>query len=81
MSQQQPIPFLPKSESDALALEIAKAFGDEVSLPLYRRTCLTHERTAIYKAYHEALKIPSYRLRKPRRAIFLHILKKYDSQE
>jgi hypothetical protein len=80
MTETKPIPFIPKTSSDALALEIAKAFGDEIRLPFYRQICYAHDHSLVYKAYREALNVPTYRIKKSRRAIFIHILRNHGQQ-
>ena len=78
MTSTLPIPFIPKNAADALALEIARSFGDETHLSLYRQVCATHNRSLVYRAYREALDMPAERVRKSRRAIFFFIVHQYD---
>lgn len=80
MTTTQPIPFIPKSAADALALQIAQSFGDERRLPLYRKVCGAYDRSLVYRAYREALEIPAERVKKSRRAIFLYILHDYANE-
>jgi hypothetical protein len=78
MTDTRPIPFVPDTAADALALEIAEAFGDTTRLFLYRRVCATHDRSVVHKAFREAMEIPAHQVRKSRPAIFFAILCAYD---
>lgn len=80
MTTSRPIPFIPKTAADALALEIARAFGDEVRLPFYRQVCAAHSNGLVYRAYREALAMPSYQIKKSRRALFIYLIRQYDHQ-
>ena len=80
MSTTLPIPFVPKSAADALALQIAQSFDDEERLPLYQRACATHNQSLVYRAYREALQVPAEKVRKSRRAIFFFILHTYEDK-
>lgn len=76
----KPIPFEPKTPSDALALEIARAFGDEIRLPLYRQICSAHEHSVVYRAYRTVLRTPLSKIKKSRCALLIYLLRKYDSK-
>lgn len=78
MTTPHPVPFIPKTSADALALEIARAFGDELRLPLYRQVCAAHNRFVVYRAYRETMAVPAHQVKRSRRAIFFFILHAYD---
>lgn len=80
MNDNNPIPFVPKTASDALAFEIAKAFNDQVRLPLYQQICSAHDHSIVYRAYRFALRVPEYKIKKSRRALLIYLLRKYDSK-
>lgn len=80
MTPNRPIPFIPKTAADALALEIARAFSDEVRLPFYRQVCTAHSNGLVYRAYREALAMPSHQIKKSRRALFIYLIRQYDHQ-
>lgn len=73
----KPIPFVPKTPKDALALEIARAFGDEIRLPYYRELCNANPYPLVYRAYRDVMAVPAYRIKKSRRALFVFILHAY----
>lgn len=73
----QAIPFTPKTPKDALALEISRAFADEIRLPFYREVCSAHPYPLVYRAYRDVMAIPAHQVRKSRRALFLFILHSY----
>ena len=79
MQNPKPIPFEPKTPSDALALEIATAFGDQAHLPLYRQICSAHNHSNVYRAFKDTLRIPIHKIKRSRRALFIYLLKKYES--
>lgn len=74
----KPIPFMPKTPKDGLALEIAQSFNDEVRLPLYRQICSVHEYSIIFRAYRLVLRMPENKIKKSRRALLIYLLRKYD---
>jgi hypothetical protein len=76
----KPIPFTPRSASDALALEIAQAFKDEIRLPLYRQLCSAHNHSLVFRAFRDTMRIPIFRVKKSRCALFIYLLKKYDQK-
>jgi len=80
MSNLKPIDFIPQTPADALALEIAKAFDDEIRLPLYRQICSAHEQSIVFRAYRLVLRMPSNKIKKSRRALLIYLLRKYDQQ-
>lgn len=80
MTPNRPIPFIPKTAADALALEIARAFGDEVRLPFYRQICAAHDHSLVYRAYREALVMPEHQIKKSRRALFIYLIRHHDNQ-
>jgi len=78
MNDPRPIPFIPNTPADALALEIARSFNDEVRLPLYRQICSAHDHTVVFRAFREALRTPLSKIKKSRRALLIYLLRKYD---
>lgn len=78
MTAYHPIPFIPKTPADALALDIARAFGDTTHLPHYLRVCATHDRSVVYRAFREAMEVPAHQVKRSRPAIFFFILHAYD---
>jgi hypothetical protein len=80
MSNPKSLKFIPKTPADALALEIAKAFDDEVRLPLYRQICLAHEQSIVFRAYRNVLQTPLNKIKKSRRALLIYLIRKYDPQ-
>lgn len=80
MQNLKPIPFEPKTPSDALALEIASSFNDEIRLPLYRQICAAHDQSVVYRAYRHVLRMPESKIKKSRRALLIYLLRKYDSK-
>jgi hypothetical protein len=80
MINPKPLKFIPKTPADALALEIAKAFNDEVRLPLYRQICSAHEQSIVFRAFRIALRTPLSKIKKSRRAFLIFLLRKYDSE-
>lgn len=80
MTPNRPIPFIPRTAADALAVEIARAFGDEVRLPFYRQVCAAHNRSLVYRAYREALVMPEHQIKKSRRALFIYLIRHHDNQ-
>ena len=80
MTIPKPLTFIPKTPGDALALEIAKSFNDEVRLPLYRQICSVHDHTIVFRAYRAVFGIPANKIKKSRRALFIYLLRKYDTK-
>lgn len=80
MINPKPIDFIPQTPADALALEIAKAFDDEIRLPLYRQICSAHEQSIVFRTYRLVLRMPSNKIKKSRRALLIYLLRKYDQQ-
>jgi len=80
MNNYKPIPFIPQTPADALALEIAQSFNDEVRLPLYRQICSAHEHSIVYRAYRLVLRMPESKIKKSRRAYLIYLLKKYEAK-
>ena len=80
MINSKPLRFIPQTPADALALEIAKAFDDEVRLPLYRQICSAHEQSFVFRAYRIALRTPLNKIKKSRRALLIYLIRKYDQQ-
>jgi len=80
MTTSQPIPFIPKTAADALALEIAQAFSDEARLPFYRQVCAAHDRSVVYRAFRETLDMPVAHIKKSRKALFIYLLRSYDQK-
>ena len=80
MTTTQPVPFIPKTNADALALEIAQSFKDEIRLEMYRRVCVSREHSVVYKAFRETMAIPAHQVKKSRPAIFFFILHAYDKE-
>jgi hypothetical protein len=81
MSNSKAIKFEPKTPSDALALEIAKSFGDEIRLPLYRQICAAHNHSNVYRAFKDALRTPIHKIKKSRRALLIYLLRKYEPKD
>lgn len=81
MKELKPIKFEPKTPSDALALEIATAFGDQAHLPLYRQICSAHNHSHVYWAFKDALRTPIRKIKKSRRALFIYLLRKYEPKD
>ena len=73
--------FKPENKSDLLAFEIARAFGDEAHLPLYRQICSAHNHSHVYCAFKDALRTPLHKIKKSRRALFIYLLKKYEPKD
>jgi|GEM_PF-4913481 len=69
------IPFEPKTRADTLALEIAREFADEPHLPAYRSICATHDETLVRRAFSHVKAMPENKIKKSRRALFIHIVK------
>lgn len=80
MGESKPLRFIPHSAADALALEIATAFNDEVRLPFYRQVCCANPQAIVYRAFRAAQSMPSWRIKKSRRALFTYLLHKYAHQ-
>lgn len=78
MTSTRPIPFIPKTQADALALEIAREFGDEVRLSFYRQVCSAHTHAIVYRAFRAAQSTPPWRIKKSRRALFIYLIHKYE---
>ena len=76
----KPVPFTPRTPADALALEIAQSFHDEVRLPLYRQICSGHDYSIVYSAYRHVLRMPESKIKKSRRAYLIYLIKKYDAK-
>jgi len=81
MQDSKPIRFEPKTPADALALEIARSFGDETRLLLYRQICAAHNHSNVYRAFKDALRTPMHKIKKSRRALFIYLLKKYEPKD
>lgn len=81
MTDFHPMPFIPKSASDALALEIAASFRDLARLPIYREICSAHDHAFLRRILKETMKTPAYKIKKSRRALFIYLLRKYEPQD
>ena len=81
MNSTRPIPFIPGNPTDALALEIAREFGDEVRLSFYRQICSAHPHAIVYRAFRAALSTPPWRIKKSRRALFIYLIRKYEEPD
>lgn len=77
----RPIPFIPRTPADALAVEITRAFNDESRLSFYRQICAGHEHSVVYRAFRETMAIPADQVKRSRRALFLFILHSYDQDD
>jgi hypothetical protein len=81
MSNSKPIPFIPQTPADALALEIAQSFKDEVRLPLYRQICSAYDHSFVYRVFRQSLRTPESKIKKSRRALLIYLLRKYEDKE
>jgi len=57
----QAVPFTPKTEGERLALDIARTFNDEASLPKYLRLCADHDLEIVRRVFNEVQRIPRRR--------------------
>jgi hypothetical protein len=73
----RPVPFVPKTKEDQLALDIARAFNDEKHLPMYRFFCGKYHDSVIRKAFSEAKSYPEEKINKSRPALFIYLIKKH----
>ena len=80
MDEGKPLRFIPRTAADALALEIASAFNDEARLPFYRQICCANPLAIVYRAFRATQSMPSWRIKKSRRALFIYLLHKYAHQ-
>ena len=81
MTMTVPVPFVPQNRRDALMLEIARAFNDEERLPDYQRVCAGVPFQLVFRAYREAMSVPSHQVRKSRRAIFFFIVHSLENDQ
>ena len=81
MNNYKAINFIPRNPTDALALEIARAFGDEIRLPFYKQVCSTHNHSHIYRAFKDTLRTPLHKIKKSRRALFIYLIRKYEPKD
>ncbi len=80
MTEGRPIRFIPHSAAEALALEIASAFGDETRLPVYLRFCREYPSAIVYRAFRAAQSMPAWRITKSRPALFFYLVRTYAHQ-
>ena len=71
------VPFTPKTEGDRLAMEIARSFNDETSLPKYQQLCASHDPVIVKRVFLEVQRIPLERIKRSRGALFTYLVKKY----
>ena len=74
---QQAVPFTPKTEEERLALEIARAFNDEASLPKYLRLCADHDLEIVRRVFNEVQRIPQEKIKKSKGALLTYLVNKY----
>ena len=80
-NSQKAIPFEQKTESDKLALKIARTFNDEKHLPMYRFFIEKYGEKLIRKAFDEVESVPSVKIKKSRTALFIFLLRKYANKK
>ncbi len=68
---------IPKTEQEELALEIARALGEEQFLPIYRSFVHRYPEEVVRHAFRETMEFPQEKIRKTRGAVFNYLLKKY----
>jgi hypothetical protein len=73
----KPIPFVPKTEADLLALDIARAFHDETHLPTYQFFCEKYDLSLLRRALSETMQTPLSRIRTSRFALFQYLVRKH----
>lgn len=66
---------------DALAQEIARAFGEEAQLQLYQTCCRKYPLRLIFRAYAEARSVPKEKVKRSRAAIFFYLIKHYSHEQ
>lgn len=66
--------------AEALAQEIAQAFGDANRIDTYRRICQAHDRQTVYRAYRETADVPISKIKKSRNALFTYLIRKYEKE-
>ncbi len=74
---QNNLTFEPKTKGDLLALDIAKAFHDEVHLPMYRHFCATMDESIIRRAFSRVMQTPEQEIKRSRPALFIYLIRKY----
>jgi hypothetical protein len=72
--------FLPHTQEDMLACEVAEQLGDTKLIPLLLFYCQKYPEPLIQKAVAEVKSYPEEKIRKSRLALFIHLLHKYDNQ-
>ncbi len=68
-------------EEDILAREICQSFDDQENLALYQSYIRKYPREIIEKAFKEALKLPSKKIKKTRGALFTYLVKYYAEEK
>lgn len=76
-------PKNPKSKvlAESLSSLIAESFGEPSQEDWYREVCLQHDWHIVYRAYREVMEIPVSHIKKSRRALFIYLIRKYESQK
>lgn len=75
------VSFSPKTESDQLALEIARAFNEEYRLPMYRHFCRTIDIRTVRYLFQKVQSLSDEKIKKSKPALFIYLLKKYAKTE
>ena len=74
--------FVPKTDNEALALDILLSLNDNKSnLPLYIHYCNTQPRVIIERAWKEAKAVAPAKIRKSKGALFNYLVSKYAAEE
>jgi hypothetical protein len=77
----KPINYHPVTDADKLALEIAKALGEEKKLPLYRMVCENRSEEVVRRAFERTKKTPQQKIKKSRSALFFYLVNKYADEK
>lgn len=74
ISQQQ---FIPYTKKDYLALDLAKELGDPENMAFYIKCSRKYPESILRQALAVALKMPAYKIKKSRGALFNYLVHKY----
>jgi len=76
-------PKNPKSKilAESLSSLIAESFGEPSQQDWYHEVCTKHDWHTVYRAYREVMEIPVSHIRKSRRALFVYLIRKYESKK
>jgi hypothetical protein len=77
----KPIKYQPATDTDRLALEIARGLGEEERLPIYRMVCENRSEEVVRRAFEQAKKTPQEKIKKSRSALFFYLVNKYGDEE